>query len=356
MDRGEGRRRRAWRFALAIVPAVAGWSLDSRAGDASWLEWSAPAGCPVRGDIERRVTKWLGNPLPDDGELFVHTQLVRSGRRWNVAIEISLRGQTGERRVTVSSCEAAAEFVAIAVVLAVDPSLAAGLEHRADELPVHPEPRDTEEPRKTPEPAPRKVEPQRNLPADGEEVPASDPRASQHEEARGWNWRGHASGAGVGAWGTLPRATPGADLQLGGDHGPWSMGLGVRWLLPVTVSPDRAVAPIDFSWFGARAVFAYRLLGPAVEVGPALAVEGGIITADQQGRSAENPVSEPWWALGLGAQAFVELSGRLSLMSELEMTVPIAQPVFVLSDDSEVYRVGLGARAALGVRVFFNSR
>jgi hypothetical protein len=58
----------------------------------------------------------------------------------------------------------------------------------------------------------------------------------------------------------------------------------------------------------------------------------------------------------VGAGVFVALSGRVGLTGEVELSIPLAQPTFVLTDGSQVYQVGPGGRGLLGARFFFDSR
>ena len=373
--------------AVLALSAIAGWAGDSRASGPSWLEWSAPPGCPQSTDIERRVNEWVGGSLPEDGDLSVRTTLSRSAKQWDVGVVISREGQTAERRVSVSSCAAAADFVAIAVALAVDPGLAARLESDTPavfpaatedsqressaapspaEDPAAPPPSadagssneagstNAVAPAGSPPPGAPRGSARTDETSRGAEPP--DTRASQsfQGEARRSPWQVHASLWGEDAWRTLPRPAAGVGLGAGADHGRWSVAFGLRRLLPVTETPDRAVAPIEFSLLGVRGTVGYRLLGPRVQVGPLVSVEGGAVLAHQQGSTADS-VTEPWCMLGLGAGTFVALSGRTSFTSELELSIPLTRPTFVLSDRSEVYQVGAGGRGLLGVRFLFDS-
>ena len=362
-----GFRQRMAMAALIASSVVAGWPTDGWAAGPPWLEWSAPPGCPEGGDIERRVSEWVGGPLAESGDLFVRTTLVRSGEQWEVGVVITRESRTAERLVSVSSCEAAADFVAIAVALAVDPGLAerlendalaespsgeAGARHEGLAGPVFgtdsagslPSVKTTPKPSAQADESPRGPKP---------EAAGRSPRP--HGEARGAPWQTHITVWGEDAWQTLPRPTAGVGLGVGVDHGRWSLALGARRLLPATASPERAVGPIEFSLLGVRSTLGFRLFEPPVQVAPLVSVEGGAVLAHQQGSTAD-PVTEPWWLAGFGGGVFVQLSARVTLTAELELSLPLARPTFVLSDRSEVYQVGPGGRGLLGARFFFDSR
>src|SRR5688572_574339 len=92
---------------------------------ANWLSWSPPPECPTQEYIEGRITEWLGGELPASAELEVSARLtwVDSGR-WEVQVLARLNGREGLRHITVQRCSEAADFVALAVVLAVNPDFA----------------------------------------------------------------------------------------------------------------------------------------------------------------------------------------------------------------------------------------
>ena len=356
--------QRCRKLALLALIAVAGWPAEARAEGTSWLEWSPQPGCPGEDEIERRVVEWVGAPLPEAGELFVRTTLVQSGGEWEVGVVITRDGQSGERRVSVTSCEAAADFVAIAVALAVDPGLAERIE--SDAAPASPVAAAVDPPESSAAPV---AEQEAQLPRDRTSPrparPDTGARGRPHAEVPPSrrppddvprnSWRLHTTLSAEDAWRTLPHSTAGVGLGVGADHGRWSVSLGTRWLLPVTESPERATAPIEFSLRAGRGTVAYRLLGPRVQFGPLLALEGGAVLARQQGATPD-PVIEPWWLCGVGAGAFVALSAGVGLTGEVELSVPLTQPTFVLTDGSQVYQVGPGGRGLLGVRLFFDSR
>jgi hypothetical protein len=349
--------------AVAVALSVlTGWSADAQAGGPAWLEWSAPPECPAGEEIEQRVSEWVGAALPAEGELFVRTTLARSGERWDVGVVVSRDGQTAERRVLVSSCAAAADLVAIVVALAVDPGFAERLENDAPaELPSAGSQRETsaaspvaEDSASSAGSVPGRSR-ARGGPSGESEPDAVRPSPRFRDGARRVPWKVQLTLWGEDAWGALPSPTAGLGVGVGAVHGRWSVELGGRWLAPVTKSPERAVAPIEFSLVGARGTVGYRLLGPRVQLGPLASVEGGAVRARQQ-VATNDWIHEPWWALGIGAGAFVELSDRIGLTGQLELTVPATRPTFVLSDGSEVYQVGPGGRGLLGASILLDSR
>jgi hypothetical protein len=132
----------------------------------------------------------------------------------------------------------------------------------------------------------------------------------------------------------------------------FTLSLGGRWLGPVAGNTEQATSPVRFSLLAARATLGYRFFGPLFELGPLLSVSAGSIRS-KQSDSTFSPRTEVWAALAAGGIALVRLHPYISLTSELELEVPFTQTTFVLSDGSEIYKVSVGARAGLGLRIFF---
>ena len=320
------------------------WSVSASA-DPTWLDWQAPPECPMASDIERRVSQWLGGPVPNDSDMAVRTALIWNGERWDVTVEIAFGDERGTRQVGVQDCQEAADFVAVAVALALDPSLAGEMNQGAPEPAPEASERDS-----TPEAL-----------ATPSAVPARSPtpraRSERTQPPRGVAsnaqrpFRPHASIAAEGVAGVLPDPALGLSAAVGAEFGRLSFSLGGRWTPPQSTTSERAVAPIEFSRLGGRARTAYLFFGPIARVGPSIAVDAGAIRAKQQ-RTGDGVV-EPWLSLAAGTLGVAALTDYVSIFGELELEAPLTRPTFVLTDGSVVHKVNLGLRAALGVRFFF---
>ncbi|HEU5075071.1 MAG TPA: hypothetical protein VFU02_12865 [Polyangiaceae bacterium] len=319
----------------------------SRPADAeptAWLDWSPPPECPSAADIERRVVEWLGGPFPTGTDIVVRTELAWNGARWEVTVEVAFGDQSGTRRISVRDCQEAADFVAVAVALAVDPSVAEKVDPRrpdaADAEPARESAVSDSASRAAPEAQPaseRAEEPHATRAVPRAAVPARSPV------------RPHLSVSAEGATGVLPGPALGLGVAAGGDIGRLVVSLGGHWLPPASTTPEQALAPIDFSLLSGSLRAAYLFLGPKARVGPSVGLEAGAIQAKQL--HSENPrVIEPWVALASGMLGLVQLTKYLSVFGELALEFPMTRPTFVLSDASVVHRVGVGGRAALGLR------
>lgn len=319
-----------WVVASAASAAALGWG-PSVSAEPSWLTWPSRDECPSVDDIERRVQELLRGPIPTEGlHVDARAQLANNG--WDVSVDVTLNDHAGRRSVTVSSCEQAADFVAVAVALAIDP----GFESE-------PTPQPLAAPEATVQPA--------NSRRRAAEAPSAAFRASTPRRAL----RPFARAAGEASWQPLPGVAWGADLALGAAFERLSLSVGARWLPLRTVTPEQAVAPIEFSLISARVTGNYAWRWSALSLGPLLAVEGGEVSTRERGANASD-TEQLWFALGAGARLAIELAEVVSLFGEFEAVVPLTQPQFVLDDGTHVHDVGLGGRAAVGVQFFLSAQ
>lgn len=332
-----------WR-GLASALLIAPCSLAAVPGDEpSWLHWAPPPECPKADYIAAQVAEWLGGPVPTDSGLEVDAQLTWTGARWEVSVNVAFDGSVGERRVAVDSCTEAADFVAVSVVLAVDPSL-------AETLPLdessEPEPYDS------PTPSPQEA----NAEADVPKREASSAGEKPRPRSSSPTFTPHVQVGGEALWVSLPEAQLGVSVGGGVRLGRLTTTLGGHFLPPDATSTEATLAPISFSLLTARLSAEHHWeLGRLVSVGPSLSIEGGGLFAEQRGaetRSAE----QAWLAAAPGVSVTIRLARRFSLLGQLEAVVPLLQPSLVLSDGSLLHDVGPGARASAGVRVFFGEQ
>lgn len=326
---GVGTRGSKWVLVCAASVVALGWCPSARAE--SWLTWPSRDECPTAQDIERRVQELLRGSVPAEG-LHVAAQAEPVADGWDVRVDVTLKAHAGQRRVTVSSCEQAADFVAVAVVLAIDP----GFESEPAAQPLAP-----------PEPT--------VLPASSR-VRAAPPEATPAARSTSRRvLRPFAQAAGEASWQPLPAVAWGADLALGATFDRLLLSVGTRWLPLRTVIPRQAVAPIEFSLISARVAGSYAWRWSTFSLGPVLAVDGGGVFTRERGSNASD-TEQLWFALGAGAMATFDLAQVVSLYGEVEAVVPLTQPLFVLDDGTHVHDVGVGGRVAAGVRFFFSAQ
>jgi hypothetical protein len=127
------------------------------------------------------------------------------------------------------------------------------------------------------------------------------------------------------------------------------------FLPPVATDVNPASDDVAFSLQQGRAAVAYLLGNPRARLGPQLALNGGAIRARQRADDAET-VWRPWFSVGVGATGAIALSRFVNIVGTLNLDVPITQPTFGLDDQSEIYRVSVGARGELGFQFSFEPR
>lgn len=323
-------------MALALV------STSARAQSQNWLDWRAPPECPPASVVEARVSEWLGGSLKEPDQLAVQADLSWNQPSWQVTVDITYQGHHGRRQVIVNSCQDAADFVAVAVVLTVDPALAqqipeasaATLENASGD----PEMRASEPAAPTPEPSS----------SDAPEEPKGTAVAAPSKRAP--RVRGHVTLEAEGAYGPLPGLRPGVALGMGIEVERHVLMLSARFLPGMNVEPSQAVAPISFGLLAGRLSWAYLFLRGNVSAGPLLSLSAGAIRTKQEPNDAQ---SQFWGAGGLGGTALYQIRPWVKLVAELELEIPWTRPTFILSDGSTIHQVSLGGRGALGVRFFF---
>ncbi|HXS16231.1 MAG TPA: hypothetical protein VN764_03530, partial [Polyangiaceae bacterium] len=261
-------------MALALV------STSARAQSQNWLDWRAPPECPPASVVEARVSEWLGGSLKEPDQLAVQADLSWNQPSWQVTVDITYQGHHGRRQVIVNSCQDAADFVAVAVVLTVDPALAqqipeasaATLENASGD----PEMRASEPAAPTPEPSS----------SDAPEEPKGTAVAAPSKRAP--RVRGHVTLEAEGAYGPLPGLRPGVALGMGIEVERHVLMLSARFLPGMNVEPSQAVAPISFGLLAGRLSWAYLFLRGNVSAGPLLSLSAGAIRTKQEPNDAQS--------------------------------------------------------------------
>lgn len=343
------RLRASWRaVALGVASITCAW--DAAAEPGAWLHWDPPPECPTKAEVEARVVELLGGPLPALGELAVGTRLQWQDASWRLQVDVAYDGHSNTREVSVDRCTQAAEFVAVAVVLALDPARIPADGSDATRSPV---PGPNERPEAIPAPQSTtgsEAPPRRRVTQQREAAPPPQQQRCDAEPTA--HLRPHLAVSSEGTIGVLPDPSLGVAASAGVELGRLSLALGGSWYPSTTTKPQRAQEPIAFSLFAGRVNAVYWMADSGVRLGPSASVYVGAIGSQQQGATRAQ-VQQPWVAFGAGATLLAGLTDSLSLLAELELVSPFTQPAFLLSDGSEVHRVVLGPRASLGLRVAF---
>lgn len=317
--------------ALLILP------MDLDAAYPSWLKWEAPSECPDAGFIEQRVQEGLGRKLPEEIALQVATRLSFAEGQWKVIADLSYEGQVGQRQVAVGTCQEAAEFVAVAVVLAVSHADASDSHSASSEARPEALPEIEALPQESAQKEPKVVTYATLKPSD------ATPKSSL---------RGFAGIVGVAVGGPLPTVQAGVGLEGGLKMDRFHLALEAAWLPPIEHSFVQARAPLQFSLVYGRISLAYLWDNQWGKVGPSASANAGGIYVAQRTQDGPRRL-DPWIALGAGLQGHLLFSVSGHLWAEAEVEVPLFAPLFVLDDGAPVHQVTVGGRGALGLRYFF---
>lgn len=316
----------------------------------NWLDWSGPPECPGPDHVENRLVEWLGAPPSSSLGLEVQSRVVWTSGGWEVHVIVHVGERSGERRVRLESCSDAADFVALAVALAVNPDLDPALAQAPDWIEAAEQTSESEPEASLSPLAPADTEQQ-------ETPPQGDPPPPPEPEPEG---DGFAVLLGAGAelsMGALPWVHGGLEAELGVAMARWQAWLGGRFLPPTSEVFDGAATPIEFSLLAARVAASYELLSGPLCLGPSVFVEVGAIQAGQTSGSLDPPRgSELWAALGVGVEAAFPLEDWLVPVTSVELSIPLTRPHFVLDDGTLVHQPEVGFRAEIGARILLWTR
>lgn len=337
----------------ARAPSSAQGSADPVA---SWLSWAPPPECPSREYIAEKVQDWLGGPIPPDTPFTVTAEVHWREEHWHVRVDIHLDDHSGRRSVAVDRCSDAADFVALATVLALDPNFVAPTEatDKAEESApgsTVPAERSAQAADKT-EPVPPTDSAPSGLRPD--QAPTGSTLARDHAEGRRESFIGL---GGEASFGALPGFHGGPSAEAGLTLRRLQMALGGGWVPPHRSAPAGAAAPIDFSLWWGRIDGCWFAWKGAISLGPCLNAELGVMQSQQEpeaGRFIET--SELWAALGGGAEVAWRPLPWLEGALDAAVRVPLTQPRFLLDDQTLAHRPAIGTRVTGMLRVYFLTR
>src|SRR6478735_5037351 len=303
-----------------------------------WLRWTPPPECPGQDFVLERVQSWFGGRMPATRDLDARGEVNCAGTHWEVTVALRVDDTKGERRVRVATCADAAEFLAVTIVLAVDPSRAPDLPTVVAEAEVPPE----EEP-----PVPPVERKQAPVPP-GQANTALPERAP--EPQRSW----FLGVAAEGAAGPLPSFQVGPLIEAGLERGPAVLGVGVHFLPSVAQLPSGAVAEISYGLAAGRLnACVLAPLGP-FDLGPCADLDVGALWTNQ-GPPGDVAQLVPWVDLQIGAMARL-FGPQASLVLGSRLSVPLTQPRFVVSSGALAHQPTVGVVLDLGVQFFFGKR
>jgi hypothetical protein len=323
----------------AIASPVAGAAEKPTGFPPNWLSWSPPPECPTQEYIEGRITEWLGGELPASAQLEVSARLtwVDSGR-WDVHVLARLNGREGRRHITVERCSDAADFVALAVVLAVNPDFAPTEDAPAAEPVIA-----------------AAISPVGDAAVDEPAEPSHPAREVSHEKVPlylSFGVRGELD------LGTFPSAQGGIAIDGAVSWPHWFLSLSGALYPAVQETIAGASGPIAFSRLAGRGRGCYLFGGPRARLGPCLSAELGTMQAGQTSGHVDPPgASELWAAVSAGLEAQIAVLPWLSPFALVDASFPPTRPRFLLDDGTLVHQPSVVAlTGAIGIRLFLQVR
>ena len=314
------------------------------------LDWSAPADCPRREDVQARIRKLAGTRKWSAVPLRAEAVVVRKDDgRLRLRLVLHAGEMVGERNIEGRSCDALAGATAVVVALmfrsgglppsaqqpARSPTGEQAPEGSTGGHPVSASNAPTREP-KPPNVAPAKSPPIAEVPK------AGSPR----------RWRGLAQlPLGVVSIGPLPTPSLGVAVAGGASVDQWRfLARGTAWLSQYSAGAD------EFEPYGARirrtslTILACRsLLLSRFEIAPCATVALAHLSARGEGAHiAPRTAQATWAAVGLGLHARFHVVSWMSLVLSADGEVGTSRPELVVDGLGQVRALGPGA-AILGL-------
>jgi len=297
------------------------------------LEWDAPAGCPDRGAVLTQVAGLLqGSDSSADPSLVAVRATVTSSTEaaWQLRLETSRAGATGERHLEGGSCAALVDAAALILAWLLDPEALA----RPDEA------RDGEgrDPIVV-----TSADRGGGATAQAARLDAPDARPLRERAPRRRGEVARSIGAqvrvaGVADVGSLPAVGFGVEAVAALSTGRLRWELAVVHLFErrATLENRSAGGDIDLT-AGSLGVCHASVRAGDVDLGPCGAIEIGAL--DGRGFGVETPgEGGAWWiAPRVGAMASWHVSSALALGLDASIAIPISRPRFLLTNVGDVY-------------------
>lgn len=332
----------AWRAWLMAAAVAAPLPVHAQAAEPPVaLEWRAPAPCPDRGAVLRRIGALLAASDTPAG-VWQASAEVHGDAMSTVTARLTMQhqGQRFSRILNAASCVEAAEAVALIVALAIDPRLRVPPAAEGSAAPGA----QTAGSVASAAPTPAALPLRERLPPVGLDALLPPPLpAAWREPSPGTSDEPPARvvAAALVDVGSLPALGVGPRLGAGFDRGAWSATLLVSWLpeqRQVIASEPARGGDVGLLGGGVRGCGRFRT--PSWAWGACLGM--GLERWSARGfGTARQETKHRWWGLGeLRVEAEWRLSERWGIEIGLAALVPVHRPEFVLDHVGSVHRPG----------------
>jgi len=294
------------------------------------LSWQATPPCSSRQEVQAEVARLLRAAEGDEREVLAHAALAQNERgAIDVELRLEIAGAEHRRAFEAESCQAAKSAIALILAIAINPAAAkladaaetpeAAAASSAADAPAAPPLQPA-----SPTPSSSSGAAKRSSPTPARSAPTKTSRVPTSL------WLGV---SGVADLGTLPKLSPGGELELTCQLGHVRLEGAASFLGAESATEPTSAAGATFSALSGRLRFAYGAEVGKAWLGPALSVGLTRLRASgSHGSLADLVWSEPVPEVGAGGlfswQAVSVLGFRLSA----EAIVPTFRPRFVVEE------------------------
>ncbi|MBK6918111.1 MAG: hypothetical protein IPH07_11980 [Deltaproteobacteria bacterium] len=309
------------------------------------LHWRAPADCPSREELERRIHALLPDAPSGEGVLVIEGEVTRTETAATLMLRSTYQGRSDTRTITSPTCAELTETTAVLVAIALEPSAAIP----PSEPLTAPGPMTLPGPMTVPEPdpapavttSPPEISPMRTPAVE----PAIDTRRVERRRAAPGLGLRVAAGLEAGA---IPPPTLALTAALSLLWRRARLELHGAWLAPRTVrGEDGRGVTYQLGSVGARGCG--RLFVRALELPLCGGAEAGVLRARPRGIDSP-PVLAPW-AAGVAGVGLVRRWGPVAIVAAVDGIARVVGHRFVVDGRRSLVQWPVSVRALVGVEL-----
>lgn len=288
------------------------------------ITWQAPAGCPDRETLARRLADVLAEAAPGLGAGWqVDGRIEPHGQAWQLQLGLLAPGVAAgtapaQRVLSARSCDDLVEAAAVAIAIALDDA------ERARE-PAAPD-----------APAPSSGAPEPGPPASaaatagdaGELQPDATPPGSSEPIRMSLALDGVLDSASLGG------LSGGVSLEVAASLRRLVLGAYGLWLPPRTTELGGGQGA-EFSLLGGGLRACYQAPADWLWVAPCAGLELARFEADSAGLRQGRDIRDPWFAFSLGLGFGSRVLGAFGLHSRVELVLPSRRQEYFVDDQTE---------------------
>lgn len=292
--------------AVLVAAMLYGRALCAEPGRPFELSWQAPSSCPASGEVEREITRLIGDASRNRATVRAAAEVTHRDDDWRVQIRIQDGERVSERSFEGATCRAVTKVASLIIALAIEPNAGTTAETAAPP------------PREKPEPPPSAP----SRPAEPGEPPL----------------RGFAAAGPVGELRLVPRAAVGLAIAVGVRFPSLSLELGASALLPQDADVPSSAAGGRFSLMSGSLRVCARFVPRSPEVFACAASFLDRVQGEGYGVTAPGAATALLGTAALGPRIDVPLGEALRLSLAADATHTFSEANFRLDNVGSVHR------------------